>query len=43
VASGMAAMVKGRVRVIPYGPFLAAAAVVMMIARRPILGFLGIL
>ncbi|MCC6680910.1 MAG: prepilin peptidase [Phycisphaeraceae bacterium] len=43
VMAGLAAMVKGKVRVIPYGPFLAAGAVVMMVLRTPILRFLGIL
>ncbi|MEM6757166.1 MAG: prepilin peptidase [Planctomycetota bacterium] len=43
VMYGASAIAKGRVRVIPYGPYLAAAVVVMMAARVPILRFLGIL
>lgn len=43
VSAGVAAIAKGKVRVVPYGPFLAAAAVVMLAFRRPIMAFLGIL
>ena len=34
--AGAAALVKGKVRVIPYGPYLCGAAVVVMIWRTPI-------
>jgi len=37
VTAGVAALVKGRVRVIPYGPYLCAATVVVMVWREPIL------
>lgn len=33
----------GQVRVIPYGPYLAAAAAVMMLARQPIVEFVNIM
>ena len=36
VTTGVAAIASGRVRVIPYGPYLAAAAVVMMVLREPV-------
>ena len=39
---GVSAIYKGKVRVIPYGPYLAGAAVVVMILRQPILAFLGL-
>ena len=34
--AGVAALVKGKVRVIPYGPYLCAASVVVMVWRTPI-------
>ena len=34
--AGLAALVKGKVRVIPYGPYLCAASVVVMVWRTPI-------
>lgn len=37
VTAGIAAIAKGRVRVIPYGPYLCGATVVVMIWRVPIL------
>jgi leader peptidase (prepilin peptidase)/N-methyltransferase len=39
VSVGVARLAKGEVRVIPYGPYLAAASVVMMLAHQPILDF----
>ncbi|MEM6459599.1 MAG: prepilin peptidase [Planctomycetota bacterium] len=36
VTAGLAALVKGKVRVIPYGPYLCAAALVVMVLRVPI-------
>ncbi|MEM7624906.1 MAG: prepilin peptidase [Planctomycetota bacterium] len=36
--AGIAALVKGKVRVIPYGPYLCGAAVVVMLWRTPIWG-----
>jgi len=42
VTVGVSAIAKGRVRVIPYGPYLAAAVVVMMVARVAVYRFLGI-
>lgn len=38
---GLAAVLKKRFQPIPYGPYLAAAAVVVMIWREPIIEFLG--
>ncbi len=40
---GLTAILKGKTRIIPYGPYLAGAAVIMMLFRVPILRFLGIL
>ncbi len=40
---GLAPLLRGRVRVIPFGPYLAAAAVLVMVYRRPLLAFFGIL
>ncbi|MBB6428270.1 prepilin peptidase [Algisphaera agarilytica] len=37
VMAGVAALVKGKVRVIPYGPYLCGATVVVMVWRTPIL------
>lgn len=37
ITAGLAALVKGRVRVIPYGPYLCGATLVVMIFRNPIL------
>lgn len=37
VTAGLAALVKGKVRVIPYGPYLCGATLVVMIWRQPIL------
>lgn len=37
ITAGVAALVKGRVRVIPYGPYLCGATVVVMVWRQPIL------
>ncbi|MEM9914129.1 MAG: prepilin peptidase [Planctomycetota bacterium] len=37
VTAGVAALVKGKVRVIPYGPYLCGATLVVMIWRQPIL------
>ncbi|MEM9418889.1 MAG: prepilin peptidase [Planctomycetota bacterium] len=37
VMAGVAALVKGKVRVIPYGPYLCGATVVVMVWRQPIL------
>lgn len=37
ITAGVAALVKGRVRVIPYGPYLCAATLVVMVWRGPIL------
>jgi len=37
ISAGMAAIVSGKVRVIPYGPYLALAAVVMMVIREPVM------
>ncbi|MEX0776257.1 MAG: prepilin peptidase [Phycisphaeraceae bacterium] len=42
LAVGVSKLVKGHVRVIPYGPFIAAATVIVMILRGPILGLLGL-
>lgn len=39
---GVSRMFRGEVRVIPYGPYLAAAAVAIMMCRRPLLEFLTI-
>jgi leader peptidase (prepilin peptidase)/N-methyltransferase len=36
IMAGVAALVKGKVRVIPYGPYLCAAAYLVMIYRTPI-------
>lgn len=36
--AGVASLVKGKVRVIPYGPYLCGAAVVVMVWRTPIWG-----
>lgn len=36
VTAGVAAIASGRTRVIPYGPYLAAAAVVMLLLREPV-------
>lgn len=36
ITAGVAAMVTGRTRVIPYGPYLAAAAVAMLVLRAPV-------
>jgi len=41
VLAGIQALMKGEVRVIPYGPYLAGAAVVVMLLREPMLAFLG--
>ena len=41
VLAGMQALMKGEVRIIPYGPYLAGAAVVVLIFREPMLAFLG--
>jgi len=38
---GLAALMKKRFQPIPYGPYLAGAAVVVMIFREPIMGFLA--
>ncbi|MEM9251416.1 MAG: prepilin peptidase [Planctomycetota bacterium] len=43
IGIGVTAIAKGRVRVIPYGPYLALAVVVMLAARVPVHRFLGIL
>ena len=40
VTTGIAAAVKGETRIIPYGPFLAGATVLMMFLRVPILDLL---
>ncbi len=37
VTAGISALVKGKVRVIPYGPYLCGATLVVMIGRGPIL------
>ncbi|MEM1028266.1 MAG: prepilin peptidase [Planctomycetota bacterium] len=37
VTAGVAALVKGKVRVIPYGPYLCGATLVVMVWRQPIL------
>ena len=39
--AGLAALIKGQVRMIPYGPYLAAATLLVMIAREPIIRGLG--
>ena len=36
VTAAIAAIASGRVRVIPYGPYLAAAGVVMLVVREPV-------
>ncbi|MFP4145846.1 MAG: prepilin peptidase [Phycisphaeraceae bacterium] len=41
LVAGVSALMRGEVRIIPYGPHLAAGAVVAMLARNPILEFLG--
>lgn len=41
VLAGLAALLKGQVKVIPYGPYLAGAAVVVMVLREPMLTALG--
>lgn len=41
VSAGSAALLKGQVRVIPYGPYLAGAALVVMVLREPMLELLG--
>ena len=43
VAVGVSRLSKGEVRVIPYGPYLAVAAVAMMVVREPVLEYFGIL
>lgn len=40
---GITPLVKGKVRIIPYGPYLAGAALVMLLFREPFLYFFGIL
>lgn len=40
VRAGIPALAKGEVRVIPYGPFLAMAAVIVMVIREPLLAWL---
>ena len=35
VTAGVASILKGRTRIIPYGPYLAAAAVVVMVLQEP--------
>ncbi|MFA9477185.1 A24 family peptidase [Phycisphaerales bacterium AB-hyl4] len=42
VMAGVAKLVKGEVRVIPYGPYLAGAAIVVMVLREPLFDFFGI-
>ncbi len=42
VVIGISRMAKGQVRVIPYGPYLAAAAVIVMLIGQPLLEFFGI-
>ncbi|WP_432797024.1 prepilin peptidase [Poriferisphaera sp. WC338] len=42
ITIGVASIAKGKVRVIPYGPYLAAAAVVVMVFRLEILRFLDL-
>lgn len=42
ILAGVQALLKGQVRVIPYGPYLAGAAVLIMALREPIRAFLGI-
>ncbi len=39
--AGWSALVKREVQIIPYGPYLAAAAVVVMIFHEPMLELLG--
>lgn len=36
ITAGVAAMATGRTRVIPYGPYLAAAAVALLVLREPV-------
>ncbi|MEE9212661.1 MAG: A24 family peptidase, partial [Phycisphaeraceae bacterium] len=42
VVIGISRMAKGQVRVIPYGPYLAAAAVIVMLVGQPLLELFGI-
>lgn len=39
---GFSAMAKGQVRIIPYGPYLAGGALLVMILREPLRTFFGI-
>ncbi|MEX0746113.1 MAG: prepilin peptidase [Phycisphaeraceae bacterium] len=43
VMAGAAKLLKGEVRMIPYGPYLAGAAVVVMVLREPLLTFFDIM
>lgn len=43
VMAGLTALLKGKIRIIPYGPYLAGATMLVMIFRRPMLAFFGIL
>ncbi|MFW6061097.1 MAG: prepilin peptidase [Phycisphaeraceae bacterium] len=40
VTAGVQALVKREVQMIPYGPYLAAAAVVVMVFREPVVAFM---
>lgn len=40
IMAGLKKLLKGKVRIIPYGPYLAAAAVLVMVLRQPLLAFL---
>lgn len=42
VMIGITSLLKGKVRIIPYGPYLAAAAVIVMLYRQPLWAFFGI-
>ena len=39
VAVGVGRVLKGQVRIIPFGPYLALAALVLLLAHEPIIGF----
>lgn len=42
VMAGISAIVKGELRVIPYGPYLAGAALVVMVFRQPLFAMFGL-
>ncbi len=43
IMAGLSSLLRGKLRVIPYGPYLAGASLFMMVFREPVLAFFNIL